>query len=52
MCAARLAGGASLADNNFSAYKKYVKRSAWEQMLADLETGLTGGTAVWDIDRG
>ncbi|SDP32750.1 Site-specific DNA recombinase [Arthrobacter sp. ok909] len=37
-------------DNNVSAYKNVV-RPEFERLLADLETGVVDGVAVWDCDR-
>jgi site-specific DNA recombinase len=38
-------------DNDISAFKRRVKRPAFEQMLKDLEAGVIQGVVVWDLDR-
>jgi DNA invertase Pin-like site-specific DNA recombinase len=39
------------ADDNFSAWKRRVRRPGWEAMLARIEAGQTGGVVVWHVDR-
>ena len=39
------------ADDNFSAWKRKVRRPGWERMLARIETGKTSGVIVWHVDR-
>lgn len=38
-------------DNDISAYKRGVKRPAFERMLRDLKAGVIRGVLAWDIDR-
>jgi site-specific DNA recombinase len=38
-------------DNSLSAYKRKVRRPAFEQMLADLASGVISGVVVYDLDR-
>lgn len=43
--------GEVYADNSKSAWRRDVRRKAWEQMLADLEAGRWGGVVVYHGDR-
>ena len=38
-------------DNSVSAYKRHVKRPAFERLLSDLAAGVISGVVVYDLDR-
>lgn len=38
-------------DNSVSAYKRHVRRPAFERLLGDLAAGLISGVVVYDLDR-
>ena len=38
-------------DNDVSAYKRHVRRPAFEQLIRDLTDGTVGGVVVYDLDR-
>ena len=56
VCRARLADlglpeGKALIDPSRSAWNPNVKREAWDELMDRLETGISGGMIVFDIER-
>lgn len=43
--------GVILRDDNKSAWKKNVRRPAWEELLKRLKTGASNGLICWHLDR-
>lgn len=43
--------GKRLTDDSLSAWQPRVHRPDWEELLVRLETGLSAGVAIWNIDR-
>lgn len=43
--------GEMVSDNSFSAWKPNTKRPGWVKLLDRLEKGISGGVAIWHVDR-
>ncbi|MEW2498409.1 recombinase family protein [Streptomyces nodosus] len=51
LCALRRWKPVLYEENDTSAYRREVRREAFEQMLSDLESGVIQGVAVYNLDR-